>query len=71
MRGSPKKPRVLKPGNDRKREEEAYEYGYNQKASKDIGRGGKVEKDYNKPVAKDTNKTRRKIVKPTKKSTYA
>ena len=64
-----KKVNELRPEVDERAERKGREYGYKKNYAKKIGTS--VERNVvkvNKPVAKDTNKTRRKMVKPTKRA---
>ena len=58
----------LKPKVDRHAKHEAKEYGYSDAYGKKIGATFARKAAGKKPVAKDTNKTRRKMVKPTRKA---
>ena len=61
-----KKVKELHPPEDKRAARKAREYGYKESYSKKIGTS--VERNVikpNKPVSKDTNKTRRKMIKPT------
>jgi hypothetical protein len=60
----------LKNGNDKNTMRKALDYGYDEETSDRMGQAGMVKKNGKKPVAKDTNKTRRPAVKPTKRSSY-
>lgn len=48
----------------------AKEYGYMPRYQEIIGESQQLVADRHKPVAFDTNKTRREMVKPTEKGTY-
>ena len=48
----------------------ALDYGYDEEKSNQLSEAAMVKKNGKKPVAKDTNKTRRPKVKPTKRSSY-
>jgi len=64
-----KKVNELHPDEDKRAARKAREYGYKESYAKKIG--SSVERNVikaNKPVAKDTNKTRRKMIKPTKRA---
>lgn len=61
----------LKNGNDKNVMRKAIDYGYDEEKSKRLGEAAMVKKNGKKPVAKDTNKTRRPAIKPTKRSSYA
>lgn len=60
----------LKNGNDKNFMRKALDYGYDEETSKRMGESGMVKKKGKMPVSKDTNKTRRPMVKPTKRSSY-
>lgn len=66
-----KKQKVLKPAMDKEAKGKAKKMGYDDDYADRIGGSNEISKKGKKPVAKDTNKTRRKMVKPTKKSSYA
>jgi hypothetical protein len=53
-----------------KKTAKAKEYGYSEKRAEDIGKARACYSKGQMPVAKDTNKTRRKMVKPTAKGAY-
>lgn len=61
----------LKPAESKNTMRKALDYGYDEEAAKRLGSAGEVKKKGKMPVAKDTNKTRRKMMKPTKRSSYA
>ena len=56
-----------KPSCSAKKKAKAEQYGYGEKASENAGRGWKKASRVLDPVAKDTNKTRRKMNNPGKK----
>ncbi len=60
-----------KPASSAKKKAKAVSYGYEKEAADNAGMGWRKAEKGREPVAKDTNKTRRKMVKPTKKGEYA
>jgi hypothetical protein len=48
----------------------AIDYGYDEECTDRLSQSAMVKKKGKMPVAKDTNKTRRAPVKPTKRSSY-
>lgn len=48
----------------------AIDYGYDDDYSNKLSSAKEVKKSGKKPVAKDTNKTRRRMINPTKKGSY-
>ena len=65
-----KQVKTFHPSADLEMKRKAKEYGYNERYTDIIGEGQELVKDGHKPVAFDTNKTRRNMVKPTVKGTY-
>jgi hypothetical protein len=65
-----KVPKDLKPVCDVKMKNKGIEYGYNARYSQILGDSQELVLERLKPVAFDTNKTRRKMVKPTDKGSY-
>jgi hypothetical protein len=59
--------RKNKPTSDPKKKADAMKDGYNKRSSKNAGTGWKKASRVLDPVAKDTNKTRRKMNDPGKK----
>lgn len=55
---------------NKKMEDRAIQYGYNERYSYIIGYSQELVLDRHKAVAFDTNKTRRAMIKPTEKGTY-
>lgn len=60
----------LHPKCDLKMEQQAKDWGYNDYQSLIVGDSQELLKQRHQAVAFDTNKTRRKMVKPTEKGTY-
>jgi len=58
--------KMQKPAIDNAMKAKAKKYGYHKKYAELIGEVQEKNKKGRAPVAKDTNKTRRKMVKPTK-----
>lgn len=65
-----RKVRVLKNDEDKRAKKKADDYGYSKEYGKKIAGAVEIRKKSKAPVAKDTNKTRRKMVNPAKKSSY-
>lgn len=56
-----------KPTSSAKKKADAEDYGYDKRSADDAGKGWKKASRVRDPVAKDTNKTRRKMNNPGKK----
>lgn len=63
--------KTLKPTKAPNTMRKAIDYGYSEPYATKISETKELRIRGKKPVAKDTNKTRRKMIKPTKKSTYS
>jgi hypothetical protein len=60
----------LYPECDEVKRAKAKEYGYSDRYAEIIGCSQVLKRKVNEPVALDTNKTRREMVRPTRKGSY-